>query len=367
MKPLPTPFSSLYCWLNRLAFWVRMRARKFRGWTMERRVKISYVINFLGVLAVFLLFVLLFESRIFGAATQYIKGICTTACYTIIMVASLNLVVGCMGEFSLGHAGFVSVGAYASAIVSGALTGKGLPDLALFLIALLAGGIAAGITGVLVGIPALRLRGDYLAIVTVAFAEIIRVCFCNFSITGGGKTMSGILKLSDFYWCYWIMAACVAVMYLYIRSRFGRTVKAIREDYIAASASGINVTYYKVMTFTVAAFFAGVGGGIYAHYMTAMIPTNFNFMYSAELLSEVIIGGIGSLTGSIIGAAFLSSLPEMMRQFSQYRMLAYSVVLIIVMIFKPGGIFGNWEFSLVRILHRAEKKGHEKAEGGVQP
>ncbi|WP_349672047.1 branched-chain amino acid ABC transporter permease [Lacrimispora sp.] len=334
---------------------------------MEKRVKISYVINFLGVLAVFLLFVLLFESRIFGAATQYIKGICTTACYTIIMVASLNLVVGCMGEFSLGHAGFVSVGAYASAIVSGALTGKGLPDLALFLIALLAGGIAAGITGVLVGIPALRLRGDYLAIVTVAFAEIIRVCFCNFSITGGGKTMSGILKLSDFYWCYWIMAACVAVMYLYIRSRFGRTVKAIREDYIAASASGINVTYYKVLTFTVAAFFAGVGGGIYAHYMTAMIPTNFNFMYSAELLSEVIIGGIGSLTGSIIGAAFLSSLPEMMRQFSQYRMLAYSVVLIIVMIFKPGGIFGNWEFSLDRILHRAEKKGHEKAEGGVRP
>ncbi|MDF2886946.1 MAG: branched-chain amino acid transporter permease livM [Lacrimispora sp.] len=334
---------------------------------MERRVKISYVINFLGVLAVFLLFVLLFESRVFGAATQYIKGICTTACYTIIMVASLNLVVGCMGEFSLGHAGFVSVGAYASAIVSGALTGKGLPDLALFLIALLAGGIAAGITGVMVGIPALRLRGDYLAIVTVAFAEIIRVCFCNFSITGGGKTMSGILKLSDFYWCYWVMAACVAVMYLYIRSKFGRTVKAIREDYIAAAAAGINVTYYKVLTFTVAAFFAGVGGGVYAHYMTAMIPTNFNFMYSAELLSEVIIGGIGSLTGSIIGAAFLSSLPEMMRQFSQYRMLAYSVVLIIVMIFKPGGIFGSWEFSLTRLLRRAEKKEHEKAEGGVKP
>lgn len=334
---------------------------------MDKRVKISYIINFLGVLAVFLLFVLLFESRIFGAATQYIKGICTTACYTIIMVASLNLVVGCMGEFSLGHAGFVSVGAYASAIVSGVLTGKGLPDLVLFLVALLAGGIAAGITGVFVGIPALRLRGDYLAIVTVAFAEIIRVCFCNFSITGGGKTMSGILKLSDFYWCYWIMAACVAVMYLYIRSRFGRTVKAIREDYIAAAASGINVTYYKVLTFSVAAFFAGVGGGIYAHYMTAMIPTNFNFMYSAELLSEVIIGGIGSLTGSIIGAAFLSSLPEMMRQFSQYRMLAYSVVLIIVMIFKPGGIFGNWEFSLTGALRRAEKKEQVKAEGGMQP
>ena len=119
-----------------------------------------------------------------------------------------------MGEFSLGHAGFVSVGAYTSAIVSSALAGKGLPDLFLFLVALVAGGAAAGVTGILVGIPALRLRGDYLAIVTVAFAEIIRVCFCNFAITGGGKTMSGILKLSDFYWCYWIMAGCVAIMYM---------------------------------------------------------------------------------------------------------------------------------------------------------
>ncbi len=334
---------------------------------MEKRIKISYFINFLGVLAVFAVFVLIFESRVFGASTQYIKGICTTACYTIIMVASLNLVVGCMGEFSLGHAGFVSVGAYVSAIVSNALTGKGLPDIALFLAALLAGGVAAGISGVMVGIPALRLRGDYLAIVTVAFAEIIRVCFCNFSITGGGKTMSGILKLSGFYWCYWIMALCVTVMYMYVRSRYGRAVKAIREDYIAAAASGINVTYYKVLTFSVAAFFAGVGGGIYAHYMTAMIPTNFNFMYSAELLSEVIIGGSGSITGSILGAAFLSSLPEMMRQFSQFRMLAYSVVLVLVMIFKPGGIFGEWEFSLIRLLRRLAGKTEEKKGMGKEP
>jgi branched-chain amino acid transport system permease protein len=339
---------------------------------MEKKYKISYLINILGVIAVFLLFVLLFETNVFGPSTQYIKGICTTACYTIIMVASLNLVVGFMGEFSLGHAGFVSVGAYTSAIVSSALAGKGLPDFFLFLTALMAGGAMAGVTGVLVGIPALRLRGDYLAIVTVAFAEIIRVCFCNFPITGGGKTMSGILKLSDFYWCYWIMAACVAVMYMYVRSRFGRTVKAIREDYIAAAASGINVTYYKVMTFTVAAFFAGVGGGIYAHYMTAMIPTNFNFMYSAELLSEVIIGGTGSLTGSILGAAFLSSLPEMTRQFSKYRMLVYSIILVMVMIFRPGGIFGSWEFSLTRLMKKLTRQEggkkdsrKEKTNGGV--
>ena len=268
-----------------------------------------------------------------------------------------------MGEFSLGHAGFVSVGAYASAIVSGLLTGKGLPDLGLFLVAILAGGLAAGIMGVLVGIPALRLRGDYLAIVTMAFAEIIRVCFCNFSITGGGKTMSGILKLSTFPRAFWVMVVCVAVMFLFVRSKYGRTIRAIREDYIAASASGINVTYYKVMTFAISAFFAGIGGGIYAHYMTAMIPTNFNFAYSAELLSEVIIGGTGSLTGSVIGAAFLSMLPEAMRNFATYRMLAYSVVLVLVMLFRPGGIFGHWEFSLTRLLEKLWRR--EKVKEGA--
>ena len=234
--------------------------------------------------------------------------------------------------------------------------------LGLFLIALLVGGLAAGIMGVLVGIPALRLRGDYLAIVTMEFAEIIRVCFCNFSITGGGKTMSGILKLSTFDRAFWVMVVCVTIMFLFVRSRFGRTVQAIREDYIAAAASGINVTYYKVLTFAISAFFAGIGGGVYAHYMTAMIPTNFNFNYSAELLSEVIIGGTGSLTGSIIGAAFLSSLPELMRDFSTYRMLAYSVVLVLVMLFRPGGIFGRWEFSLTRLLEGVlNKSGKPKA------
>lgn len=204
----------------------------------------------------------------------------------------------------------------------------------------------------LVGIPALRLRGDYLAIVTVAFAEIIRVAFCNFQITGGGRTMSGIAKLSNFYWCFWVTVICITIMYMFVRSRFGRTVKAIREDYIAASASGVNVTFYKVFTFTFSAFFAGVAGAMYAHYMTAMIPTNFNFNYSAEFLTEVIIGGTGSFTGSIIGAAFLSALPEAMRQFSIYRMLAYSIVLVLVMIFKPGGIFGTYEFSLTRVLKK---------------
>lgn len=322
--------------------------------------------NLAGIFVLFFLLYGLFQSGILGTRTAYIKGICTTACYTIVLVASLNLLVGFMGEFSLGHAGFMSVGAYVSAIVTTALADKGIPGILLFLIALVTGGIAAAVTGVAVGIPALRLRGDYLAIVTVAFAEIIRVAFCNFQITGGGRTMSGITKLSDFYWCFWVTVVCVTIMYMYVRSRFGRTVIAIREDYIAASASGINVTFYKVLTFTISAFFAGVGGAMYAHYMTAMIPTNFNFNYSAEMLTEVIIGGTGSLTGSVIGAIFLSSLPELMRQFATYRMLVYSVVLVLVMIFKPGGIFGTWEFSLTRALKglagKTARKGGAKNE-----
>ena len=333
---------------------------------MTKKRALSYLLNLAGVAVLFAALTAMFAFNGFGDSTTYVEGVCTTACYTIIMVASLNLVVGFMGEFSLGHAGFVSVGAYVAAITSNALAGRGLSDAALLIVAVLAGGLAAGLAGVLVGIPALRLRGDYLAIVTMAFAEIIRVVFCNLEITGGGRTMSGILKLSTFGSTFWIMVVCVTIMFLFVRSRFGRTVQAIREDYIAAEASDINVTFYKVMTFAVSSFFAGVGGGVYAHYMTAMIPTNFDFNYSAELLSEVIIGGTGSLTGSIIGAAFLSALPELMRQFSTYRMLGYSVVLVLVMLFRPGGIFGRWEFSLTRALEKLAGRGKPKT-GAPEP
>lgn len=180
---------------------------------MPKEKLISYLINLAGILLLFFALCALFGSGILGTRNAYIQGICTTACYTIVLVSSLNLLTGFMGEFSLGHAGFMSVGAYASAIATNYLSALGLSNLVLFLIALLVGGIAAAITGVAVGIPALRLRGDYLAIVTVAFAEIIRVAFCNFQITGGGRTLSGITKLSSFYWCFWVTVVCVTIMY----------------------------------------------------------------------------------------------------------------------------------------------------------
>lgn len=330
---------------------------------MSGTMKKSYFINLVGVLLLFLIIMGIFDSGILGAKTNYIMGIAVIAMMTIIIVCSLNLLTGYMGEFSLGHAGFMSIGAYASAVVTIAMINAGitLPTVVYFLIAILVGGIASGIMGFVVGIPALRLRGDYLAIVTVAFAEIVRVAFTNFQITGGGKTLSGIPKISDYHYIYVVMVICVTLMYMYVRSRFGRAVIAIREDYIAAAASGINVTYYKVMTFVLSAFFAGVAGAIYSHYMTAIIPTYFNFMKSSEFLTMVILGGTGSLTGSIIGAAVLAALPEVLRDFQIYRMLMYSVVLVIIMIFKPSGIFGTYEFSLTRALtkpfHKKAKKG----------
>ena len=160
---------------------------------------VPYITNLIGVLLIFAVFSLLFGLKVFGKSTLYFEGICTTACYTIVMVTSLNLIVGCMGEFSLGHAGFVSVGAYTSAIVSNSLAGKGIPDLGLFLIAILAGGIAAGVMGILVGVPALRLRGDYLAIVTLAFGEIIRLVLVNWTdFSNGYAGISGIPRPTFF-------------------------------------------------------------------------------------------------------------------------------------------------------------------------
>ena len=326
---------------------------------MTKRRLASYGLNLVGVALLYALITLAFTFNVFGKSTTYIQGICTTACYTIIMVTSLNLVVGFMGEFSMGHAGFVSVGAYVSAIVSGALAGRGLSDLGLLLVAILAGGLAAGIMGVAVGIPALRLRGDYLAIVTMAFAEIIRVCFCNFSITGGGKTMSGILKLSTFDRAFWIMVVCVTIMFLFVRSRFGRTVQAIREDYIAASASGINVTYYKVLTFAISAFFAGIAGVLYSYCNFRVDSANFDYNYSIEILVMVVLGGMGSINGSIIAATLITFLNLRLQtvltgNLSVLKNIVYALILILLVIYNNAPALKGFreKYSLRRLIDR---------------
>lgn len=330
---------------------------------MPGKMKRNYGICFAAVILGFLLLCLLFDTSLLGKKAVYFNGLVVIGMFYTIIVCSLNLLTGYMGEFSLGHAGFMSIGAYLSAIVTTLIKDNmELPSLALFLIAILVGGIAAGIVGILVGIPALRLSGDYLCIVTVAVAEIVRVVLSNFgipAITGSatfGKSFAGIAKVSDFHYVYFTMVICIFIMYCYIRSRYGRALISIREDRIAAAASGINVTKTKVLTFTISAFFAGVAGAIYAHYITTLVPTYFNFSKSAEFLAIVILGGSGSMTGSIVVAPILSALPQLISYvvpaFASYRMLIYAVILVAVMIFKPTGLFGGREFSLPNFLDR---------------
>lgn len=334
---------------------------------MSKKMKKNYLICLIAVAIGFLLLCLLFDTGILGKKSAYFNGLVVIGMFYTIIVCSLNLLTGYMGEFSLGHAGFMSIGAYASAIVTTLIQDQtDLPQVVLYLIAIIVGGLAAGLIGVLVGIPALRLSGDYLCIVTVAVAEIVRVVLSNFgipAITGKatfGKSFAGIVKVSDYHYVYITMVICIFIMYCYIRSRYGRALIAIREDRIAAAASGINVTKTKVLTFTISAFFAGVSGAIYAHYITTLVPTYFNFSKSSEFLAIVILGGSGSLTGSIVAAPILSALPQLISYvvpaFASYRMLIYAIILVVVMIFKPTGLFGGREFSLPKLIDKITKK-----------
>lgn len=301
------------------------------------------LINIIAITLVFLLLFVLVQFKIIGS---YFQGIIILACINIILATSLNITTGFLGQIALGHAGFLAIGAYSSALISMSLSGSGIPDIIRFLIAIIAGGVLSGICGFFVGIPALRLRGDYLAIITLGFGEIIRVIILNLKITGGGKSLMGIDNLSNIYVVFWITVFIVSILFTFVRSKYGRAIMAIREDDIASEASGINNTYYKVLAFTVASFFAG---GIYAHYLTVLNASGYGFMKSTEYVVMVVLGGMGSLTGSIIASIILTILPEALRAFSEYRMLLYSIVLIIVMIFKPSGLLGTHEFSLIKL------------------
>ena len=235
---------------------------------------ISYAVN-AGL--VVLLYVVMMVLIKVGIINRYYEGIVRLICINIIMAVSLNLVCGFMGQLALGHAGFMSVGAYAAALFT---MHCGLPEAVAFPLGLLVGGIVAAIVGFLIGIPALRMRGDYLAIITLGFGEIIRVVANALPITGGAKGLSGIPASTNFSWAYWVMILSVFVIFAFIKSRHGRAVISIREDEIAAEASGIRTTYYKMMAFVLAAFFAGIAGGLYAHHVGVLAPTKFDFNYS---------------------------------------------------------------------------------------
>ena len=301
--------------------------------------KKNFIINILGVSILFVVINILIQS---GMINSYISGILILVCINIVLAISLNITAGCLGQMALGHAGFMSIGAYTAA--GG------------YVLALILGGLIAMIIGVVIGIPALRLRGDYLAILTLAFCEIIRVLIEFFKFTGGAKGLTGIKLNKNFAIIYIIMLLCVFMMYTFMKSRHGRAILSIREDEIASESSGINLTFYKTLAFAYSAFFAGVAGGMYAHYIGILGAKNFDFNKSIDILVIVVLGGLGSFTGSAIGAIVLTILPEMLRGFNDYRMFIYAVMLILMMMFRPSGLLGTKEFSLTNLVSKALPK-----------
>lgn len=293
-----------------------------------------------------------------GLIGDYVFSIIVTICINIILAASLNLVTGFTGQFSLGHAGFMSIGAYTCALIS-INFGPTLGDVPAFLLGMLAGAIAAALVGALVGLPTLRLRGDYLAIATLGMAEIIRVVMLNLPITNGAAGLSGIPQVVDWNWAFGFTALTLIVLWNYIRSSQGRRAIAVREDEIAAEAIGVNTTASKVQAFTIGAFFAGIGGGLYASYFYFIKPDQFGFMKSIDILVIVVLGGLGSLSGTVIAAILLAIVSVALSEFSDIRMIIYALVLVLIMIFRPGGLMGSKEITdtvLGKVFRREGKK-----------
>ncbi len=354
----------------------------------KTNIKLRYLVNFIAIL---LLFAAVVAMGMAGGNTMKLKITPSIwqCSYLIIMASSLNLVLGFLGQLSLGHCGFMAVGAYTAALISlvfqraGFYTEKAGPAfLLVLLISIIAAGVAAALLGLLVGIPALRLKGDYLAIITLGFGMIIvnvinNLPFCGQQGLSQGSASSALYatglgfsndeKMSYLWVAALMIILCMTVMFMFVRSKYGRAIRAIRDNEIAASASGINVSYYKVLTFTISAFFAGITGALYACCNAALATTSFAFtngsiLNSVFIVVMVVVGGMGSLTGSVIAAvvlfllnytikngAWVAALPAFLQNVFTYPMLVYSIALIIVIMFRPRGIMGSREFSLCDI------------------
>ena len=286
--------------------------------------------------------------------SPYFLQVLCLAGINITLAVSLNLINGFTGQFSIGHAGFMAIGAYSSAYFTVTFGDRFLkavgflPEVgqngALLLVGLSIAALLAAIAGFIVGIPSLRLRGDYLAIVTLGFGEIIRVFILNIDAVGGARGFSGIPRLANFFWIYFFAAATILVVYRIVRSSFGRTLIAIREDEIAAEAMGVHTTRAKVISFVVSSAMAGVAGGLFAHYLMYIHTNSFTFLKSFEIIIMIVIGGLGSISGSVLGAVLFIGLTEGLREFAQYRMILFSLLLIVIMIVRPQGILGHKEF-----------------------
>lgn len=286
-----------------------------------------------SIALVIIVFVVVEALLLGDMLSRQFRSLLIPVCINVILAVSLNLTTGFLGELTLGHAGFMSVGAYTGALVSMNLN---LPMIVEFPIALIAGGLVAALFGVIIGVPVLRLRGDYLAIVTLAFGEIIKSIINALKVTNGAMGLSGIELHANYKHFAFVFALTIITIFAIknmVDSRQGRAVCAIRDNYIAAEAVGIPVSKFKVMAFVVAAFFAGIAGVIYGHNVGTLKPTTFDYNKSIEILVIVVLGGMGSIPGSVIAAIILTVLPELLRSADEFRMLLYAIVLIAMMIF----------------------------------
>ena len=321
-----------------------------------------------------------------GHMTSLLKGLLVPLCVYAILAVSLNLTVGILGELSLGHAGFMCVGAFTSAVFSKCVMNTVTVPTVRFLLALLVGVVCAGICGVLIGIPVLRLRGDYLAIVTLAFGEIIKnlvnviylgkdsagfhfsmkdIMSLNMEADGdviikGAQGITGVPTDSNFTIGIILLLITLFVVMNLVNSRSGRAIMAIRDNRIAAESIGINITKYKILAFSISAALAGAAGVLYAHNLSTLtaLPKNFGYNMSITILVFVVLGGIGNIRGSVIAAVVLTLLPELLRFLSDYRMLIYAVVLIVTMIlvWSPGGIAFRERLENMNPFRKKEKE-----------
>jgi len=288
--------------------------------------------------------------------TEYVQRIILLAGINVILAVGLNLINGTTGQFSIGHAGFMAVGAYGAAFVGVKLAGPvhgllgpgAFADALVFNLALLAGALFAGVTGLIVGMPSLRLRGDYLAVVTLGFGEIIRILFNNASFLGSatgyfGDDPSGLPAYTNFFWVFAWVTLIVALIHNLTFSQTGRSLTAIREDEIAAEAMATPSTRLKVTAFAISAATAGIAGGLFAHMQAGVRPEDFRFEKSIDMIVMIIVGGLGSISGAILGGIFVAVSLELMRDLQQYRLVLYALLLILIMIVRPEGLLGTRE------------------------
>jgi branched-chain amino acid transport system permease protein len=336
----------------------------------------TFIKRILGLVVIVVLLVGInaFMGRVglfgFGLPYYYAEIINLTG-ISIILAVSLNLITGFTGQFSIGHAGFMAVGAYASVFMTvyysegleqwlTSIVGATLAQSLVFLLVIIFGALVAAVAGLIVGIPSLRLRGDYLAIVTLGFAEIIRIIILNIDRVGGATGFRGrvppwdgrliIPQYANFVWIGGFAVLTIIVVYNIVNSDTGRALISIREDELAAEAMGVNTTRYKVMSFVISSSFAGIAGALFGHFRQFLHTNDFQFIRSIEIIIMIVLGGMGSITGAVLGAIVITILPELLRKLPGdlygYRLVIYSALLIVIMLTRPQGVMGAKEFGL---------------------